>query len=261
MFKAISVTSEPVTLWVLVLGLSVFFQRLANSFPEGKQWHKLARVAIFSCGFFLHFISFPVCLLLLFSTACGQLPSYKQFPNPLLCPPIAHSFFLFVPPYSQTYSLIPSLPSCALIFFLLLFAWCSAGEPRGREIIQSLCILQALWSAAEPRCTDTLVYLDWPSKQPTPWQIAWMLPRAHTHTHTHTYTHTHTHTHTGRKDICRTHTLPLSVGWEACVPAEQTALKKSSTKKKGGKKMKAARERGSKDKDKKKLERCTVGSL
>lgn len=62
-----------------------------------------------------------------------------------------HIFFLIS-------HLSPPPPSSSS--FSLLFAWCSAGEPQGREIIQTLCILQALWSAVEPRCSDTLVYLD-----------------------------------------------------------------------------------------------------
>lgn len=136
------------------------------------------------------------------------------------------SLFSFRPsvfPLMFSHPLLPfalphQLPTLLSSFFPLLCVWCSAGEPWGREIIQSLCILQALWSAAEPRCTDTLVYLVWPSKQPTPWQTAWML-----------LLHARTHTHA--PGICRTHTLLLSVGRGACAPAEQTALKKFPTKK------------------------------
>lgn len=69
--------------------------------------------------------------------------------------------------YLTLFHFFPLLPP--FFFSSLLFAWCSAGEPQGREIIQTLCILQALWSAVEPRCSDTFVYLDWPSKQPTSW--------------------------------------------------------------------------------------------
>ena len=153
-------------------------------------------------------------------------PSFSSPPllNPLSlffshCPPISHSFFFL--------SLL--IPSCTtapppfVVSLSPLFAWCSVGEPRGREIIQSLCILQALWSVAEPRCTDTLVYLDWPSKQPTPWQIAWMLllphiththtrTHARTHTRTHTHTHTHTHAHTHRKNMQNTHSAVCGPG-------------------------------------------------
>lgn len=119
----------------------------------------------------------PYLLFFFSSPHWSSLLLYQNFflfsPLPL----ISHSFF---PPAAPP----PHPPAPTRHVFLWLFSWCSAGEPRGREIIQSLCILQALWSAAEPRCTDTLVYLDWPSKQPLPWQIAWMLLRHHTQTHT-----------------------------------------------------------------------------
>lgn len=79
----------------------------------------------------------------------------------------AHSFCtkspLSFPPHPLSdISLFPFFPALPPFwpFFSLLFAWRSAGEPQGREIIQTLCILQALWSAVEPRCSDTLVYLD-----------------------------------------------------------------------------------------------------
>lgn len=64
--------------------------------------------------------------------------------------------------------------------------------------------------------------------------------------------HTHTHKERGRMSICRTHTLQ-SAAQKACMPAEDPALKKSSTKNgtrgKKTKQMKAAREPGSKNKD------------
>lgn len=137
------------------------------------------------------------------------------------------SFSLHIPALiSHSFS---TPPTPHILLLSLLFAWCSAGEPQGREIIQTLCILQALWSAEGPRCSDTLVYLDWPSKQPTPWQIARML---------HAQTHTHTRKKREREDMQNTHSA-------VCSPESMHACRASSfkeifnqKKERGGKKNK-----------------------
>ena len=128
----------------------------------------------------LLFSSTPKSSFLFFSTALQYLTLFffcpflfpvppPPPPPPLPPSPLNASFFFFssAPPFPSLFffspSLFPPLPPPPPFFFVSLsplFAWCSVGEPRGREIIQSLCILQTLWSVAKPHCTDTLVYLD-----------------------------------------------------------------------------------------------------
>lgn len=159
----------PTTLWpcerlsqFLPLKPSRISLKLANALPEGKHWHKLSPTSI-NPVFLTHSQSlcFPTFALVDSSLSL----SISVTSN------ITHCF-------SSSMSL--TTPSCTLpvfSFFRILcslcicFPFCSvfSGEPWGREIIQSFCILQALWSAAP---VHTLVYLDWPSKHLTPWQIA-----------------------------------------------------------------------------------------
>lgn len=92
----------------------------------------------------LHICVFFLSLPLVIGAHSFSAKSPLFFPSHLLSDISLLSIFSLLPPF----------------FSSLLFAWCSAGEPQGREIIQTLCILQALWSAVEPRCSDTFVYLD-----------------------------------------------------------------------------------------------------
>lgn len=119
-------------------------------------------------------------------------------------------------------SLISLFFSALFLFVSLVFAWCSAGEPQGREIIQALCILQALWSAQPPLHWHISVFR---LTQQTAYAMTNSLDAAK---------------HTLDRDVQYTH----STAQEACVPAEQTALKKSPTKKRTSRKKEKTNESG-----------------